>query len=187
MGWPCPRCSVGATVPGSGAWTGPIGRIVPWVVVGQRTARRRPWRRACWRCVKNCSGAATWASTARPRGWFLPDLAAGRVELDSFDFIEDLRLERGPFLHVFNAISLHGGLCASWPGTQMAAKTTVLALQEHWRSLGLPRYAKFDNDSVFQGTHRFADAFGRVIRLCLSLGVTPVFAPPGEHGFQADI
>ncbi|MBC7821559.1 MAG: hypothetical protein IAG10_32135 [Planctomycetaceae bacterium] len=28
---------------------------------------------------------------------------------------------------------------------------------------------------------------GRVIRLCLSLGVTPVFAPPNETGFQAAI
>jgi hypothetical protein len=28
-------------------------------------------------------------------------------------------------------------------------------------------------------------ALGRVIRLCLGLGVMPVFVPPGEIGFQA--
>jgi hypothetical protein len=60
-------------------------------------------------------------------------------------------------------------------------------MSEHWRSCGLPAYAQFDNDARFQGNHRFADSIGRVIRLCLSLGVTPVFTPPRETGFQAAI
>jgi hypothetical protein len=38
-----------------------------------------------------------------------------------------------------------------------------------------------------QGTRRWPDSVGRVIRLCLSLGVAPVFVPPGEMGFQAMI
>jgi hypothetical protein len=50
--------------------------------------------------------------------------------------------------------------------------------------MGCPVYAQFDNDPVFQGTHRFADAVGRVSRLCLALGVIPVFVPPLEHGMQ---
>lgn len=122
-----------------------------------------------------------------PRGWFLPDVAAGRAELDSFDIVQDLVIEGGTFVHVLNGVSLHGGLCASWPRTRITAKNTVQSLLQHWRQFGVPAYAKFDNDTVFQGTHRFADSFGRVTRLCLSLGVTPVFAPPGETGFQADI
>lgn len=122
-----------------------------------------------------------------PRGWFLPAVAAGRAELDSFDIVEDLVLQGGTFVHVLNGLSLHGGLPASWPRTQITAKNTVEALLEHWRQVGLPDYAKFDNDTVFQGAHQFPDTFGRVTRLCLSLGVTPVFVPPAEMGFQADI
>lgn len=38
---------------------------------------------------------------------------------------------------------------------------------------------------IFQGTHRYPDALGRVTRLCLSLDVVPVFVPPREMGFQA--
>lgn len=131
---------------------------------------------------------------APPRGWYLPGQASGRkglvvqaVELDSFDIVEDLVIEGGADVNVLTAISLHGGLCAAWPERQITAKITVAALIEHWRACGLPRYAKFDNDTVFQGAHQFADTFGRVTRLCLSLGVTPVFAPPRETGFQADI
>jgi hypothetical protein len=124
---------------------------------------------------------------APPRGWFLPEVAAGRAEVDSFDIVEDLVIQGGIFVHVLNGISLHGGLSASWPRSQITAKNTVESLLEHWRTFGLPSYAKFDNDTVFQGPHQFADTFGRVTRLCLSLGVTPLFAPPAEMGFQADI
>lgn len=124
---------------------------------------------------------------APPRGWFLPELAAGRAELDSFDLVEDLVIAGGGDVNVLTGISLHGGLCAAWPEGQITAKFTVQALVEHWREFGLPHYAKFDNDTVFQGAHQHADSFGRVTRLCLSLGVTPVFAPPRETGFQADI
>ena len=51
----------------------------------------------------------------------------------------------------------------------------------------MPAYAQFDNDTVFQGAHQYPDSIGRVMRMCLSLGVVPVFAPPREPGFQAAI
>jgi hypothetical protein len=121
-----------------------------------------------------------------PRGWFLSDLSAGRVELDSFDIIEDLAIVDGTYVNVLTGISLHGGLCVAWPNSKITAKFTVKRLIEHWRKVGRPKYAKFDNDTVFQGAHHHPDVFGRVTRLCLSLGVTPVFAPPHETGFQAD-
>jgi putative transposase len=122
-----------------------------------------------------------------PRGWFLSAVAAHRAELDSFDIIEDLVIEGGADVNILTGISTHGGLCAAWPRRQITAKITVESLLEHWREFGLPGYAKFDNDTVFQGAHQHPDAFGRVTRLCLSLGVTPVFAPPRETGFQAEI
>ena len=69
----------------------------------------------------------------------------------------------------------------------VTSERTVVSLVEHWRDVGLPGYAQFDNDMTFQGTHRYPDALGRVIRLCLSLDVVPVFVPPRETGFQAMI
>jgi putative transposase len=123
-----------------------------------------------------------------PRGWYLPAVAAGEVELDSFDSVEGLVIKGGPQVEVFNGISLHGGLPASWPVlAPVTAKFVVQALREHWQEVGLPTYAQFDNDMIFQGTHRYPDALGRVIRACLSLGVVPVFVPPQEMGFQAAI
>jgi transposase len=122
-----------------------------------------------------------------PKGWYLPRVAAARAELDSFDFVEGLVIRGGTDVMVLNTVSLHGGLCGSWLRSSWTAKATVATLMAYWREHGLPGYAQFDNDTIFQGAHQWPDSFGRVIRLCLQLGVTPVFAPPRETGFQAAI
>jgi hypothetical protein len=123
-----------------------------------------------------------------PRGWYLPDVAARRTELDSFDIVEGLIIKDGPEVEVLNGVSLHGGLVVSWPiAAPVTAVMTVASLVAHWQEVGLPGYAQFDNAMIFQGTHRYPDALGRVARMCLSLGVVPVFVPPREMGFQAMI
>lgn len=122
-----------------------------------------------------------------PPGWYLPQVAQGKAELDSFDIVEGLALTGGRRVEVLNGVSLHGGLPGAWPQGLVTAKTTVAALLEHWRQFGLPAYAQFDNDTIFQGTHSARDSLSRVVRVCLQLGVTAVFAPPRESGFQAAI
>ena len=121
---------------------------------------------------------------APPKGWYLPTVAAGRAELDCFDFIEGLKIANGPLIDVLTAKSLHGALTDAWPMASASARDTVPCLLERWQRDGLPAYAQFDNGTVFQGAHQFAHAVGRVSRLCLQLNVVPVFAPPLEHGMQ---
>jgi hypothetical protein len=124
---------------------------------------------------------------APPRGWYLPALAERTTELDSFDTIEGLRLKGGVEIEILTGVSLHGGLAAAWPGPPYTARRVVPALVEHWQAHGTPGYAQFDNALIFHGTHAYPDRIGRVSRLCLGLGVVPVFVPPREHGFQAAI
>ena len=143
-----------------------IGRILERHGVLDRRRRRRP---------------------APPAGWYLPDLRERRVELDSFDTIEGLRLRDGPDITVLTGVSLHGGLVAAWPERGITVHATINALVGHWQEVGLPGYAQFDNDARFVGSTTTSDAIGAVIRTCLALGVTPVFAPPRESGFQAAI
>jgi len=123
---------------------------------------------------------------APPSGWYLPKLAEGKAELDSFDGVEGLILEGAKNVEVLNGISLHGGLVCSFPRSRITAKITVNCILSHWREFGCPDYVQFDNATVFQGPRK-PDALGRVIRLALSLDVIPVFAPPRETGFQASI
>jgi len=122
--------------------------------------------------------------TAPPAGWYLPEVAAGNAELDAFDVIEDLPLEAGPRLDVLTTRALWGSVCGAWVSAELCARWLCERLQGHWQQYGCPAYAQFDNDSRFQGTHTHPDVLGQVIRFCLSLGVTPIFAPPREHGPQ---
>lgn len=124
---------------------------------------------------------------APPQGWYLPEVAAGRAEVDCFDFVEDLKIAEGPLVDLLTAKSLHGTLTDAWALKHRSAKHTVLCLRRRWQRDGLPDYAQFDNDTVFQGAHQFANAVGRISRLCLQLAVIPVFVPPLEHGMQNTI
>ncbi|MGK2886592.1 MAG: hypothetical protein ACSLE8_17765 [Rhodococcus sp. (in: high G+C Gram-positive bacteria)] len=107
-----------------------------------------------------------------------------KAELDSFDTVIGLLLRGGVDVDVLNGVSIHGGLVSSWPRGSITATMVVGLLIERWKEFGLPTYAQFDNDNVFQGPHQYPDVLGQVIRLCLLLEITPVFAPPREHGFQ---
>jgi putative transposase len=49
-----------------------------------------------------------------------------------------------------------------------------------WKRVGIPDFLQMDNDLAFWGSLKVPGAVGRVIRLCLSLNVTPVFIPRGE-------
>lgn len=123
-----------------------------------------------------------------PTGWYLPQLCAAKSELDSFDTVEGLCLADGPFVEVFNGISVHSSLVFSEPVTEAVKTDNVLRfLLAHWRTNGLPAYAQFDNAPIFIGSPKARSISSRVALLCLSLGVTPVYAPPYEFGFQSQI
>jgi hypothetical protein len=152
-----------------------------------RTAEQLPSRITIYRVLARhgvLDGVHRQRRPAPPKGWYLPDLAAGQAEIDSFDFIEDLKIAGGPLVNVLTGTSLHGALAEAWIMERPSARATLQALVERWRREGLPTYAQFDNDTIFQGAHQFADTVGRISRLCLALGVVPVFAPPREPGFQ---
>ena len=111
---------------------------------------------------------------APPKGWYLPEVVAGRAELDCFDFVEGLKIVDGPVVDVLTAKSLHEALTDAWVVAK-STKSTLPCLLERWTRYGLPRYAQFDNDTVFQGAHQFANTVGAVSRLCLQLSIVPVF------------
>jgi hypothetical protein len=124
--------------------------------------------------------------TPPPPGWYLPDLVNRKAELDSFDIVERLYLHGGTEVQFFNGISLHGSLIHSFPKNVINAENTVQMLILHWQQFGLPKYVQFDNDMVFQGPRK-PNTVGKVIRLCLSLDVVPIFTTPYEQGFQGKI
>src|SRR4029453_13443508 len=73
-----------------------------------------------------------------PPGWYLPGVAAGSAELDSFDTVEGLTFEGGLRIEVLNVVSLHGGLPGSWPQLLVPARTVVGAPAAPRRAVGRP-------------------------------------------------
>jgi len=122
---------------------------------------------------------------APPRGWYLPEVACQRAELDTFDFVQGLVIQGGFDVEVLTGTALHSGLIGAWPGPPFTARVTLDHLLTHWRQVGLPDYAQFDNDTRFQGPHQYRGVISRVMRACLSLQVVPVFTPVNEPAFQA--
>jgi putative transposase len=59
--------------------------------------------------------------------------------------------------------------------------TTILDfLLPAWRKLGLPKVLQMDNGLEFRGSNRYPRSPGQLLRVCLDLGVEPLFIPPHE-------
>jgi putative transposase len=66
------------------------------------------------------------------------------------------------------------------------AQTIVDFLVAAWQRRGLPKVLQMDNALEFRGSNRYPRSFGKVVRLCLNLGVEPLFIPqhePWRNGF----
>jgi len=123
-----------------------------------------------------------------PRGWYLPLLAAGAAELDSFDIVEGLVIEGSIEVEVFNAMSLHGRLPGSWPQGRFTAQHVMSCLLDHWQIHGLPHYVQFDNAPCSRGPSPMptpwavscACACNWESPLCLLLHARPASRPPSR-------
>lgn len=67
------------------------------------------------------------------------------------------------------------------------ASEVMNALITAWKVLGIPKYSQFDNQQVFSGSERRFRWFSRIIKLCLSLDIEPVFIPFREPWRMAEI
>lgn len=89
-------------------------------------------------------------------------------------------LEGGPKVFAFHTIDLQTHAIAQ----TLSTDKTALMVREHalqaWQTLGLPDGLQMDNDSAFTGGGKAPRRFGDFVRLCLSLGIEPLFLPVGE-------
>jgi transposase len=94
-------------------------------------------------------------------------------------------LQGGQKVYFFHLVDV-----ACWypHGIVMGDKSTDTALAflvDSWQTVGLPQIAQFDNEMTFTGG-RWAHRLGRVVRLCLALGIAVWFIPfytPKRNGF----
>lgn len=95
------------------------------------------------------------------------------------DFVGPCYL-RGPIrFYSLNTVDLATGRCGAQPVLR-GKDTIVEALWATWLRLGLPKYLQVDNEAVFYGSPTHPRGMGKLIRLCLPLGIEPCFIPVKE-------
>jgi len=89
-------------------------------------------------------------------------------------------LEGGAKVFVFHTVDLETRALEQ----TIRPDKTVTSVRAHllatWQTLGVPHRLQLDNDAAFTGGERTSRRFGTVVRLCLYVGIEPVFLPPGE-------
>jgi len=67
-----------------------------------------------------------------------------------------------------------------YPLKDKTSKSIATALIDFWKSYSMPDFLQMDNELSFRGSNRHPRSLGLVLRLALSLGITPIFIPPAE-------
>jgi hypothetical protein len=92
----------------------------------------------------------------------------------------------GEVVQTFNTVEVSSNDVYS---TSHATKTAVAAcehLLQTWQQLGIPDVAQFDNESAFSGgNHPWV--LGKVVRLCLYMGIEVLFIPLGEPDYNSPV
>jgi hypothetical protein len=92
----------------------------------------------------------------------------------------------GERVQTFNTVDLYSNDVYS---SSYATKTAACAgehLLQTWQQLGVPDMAQFDNESAFSGG-KHPWVLGKVVRLCLYMGIDILFIPLGEADYNSPV
>lgn len=81
------------------------------------------------------------------------------------------------FLNIIDTENHHAGV---YPIEDKSSMSVACGLIDFWSNYGVPDYLQMDNELSFRGSNRHPRSLGLVLRLALSLRVTPIFIPPAE-------
>lgn len=119
----------------------------------------------------------------RPKGVDYPAPAAVFPnDVHQADFIGPRFLNAGQNkcrFYVLNCVDIVTKRCAVQAITNGKSHTDK-AIWSIWRRLGVPKYLQVDNEMTFCGSPNAPRSLGPLIRLCLPMGVEPVFIPMRE-------
>lgn len=116
-----------------------------------------------------------------PKGANYPALKATCSNfMHQFDVVGPRYLKTDGRFYSANAIDVYDRRCCINPIRRQTKTDIVASLLRCFRLLGIPKYLQMDNKLPMRGSNRYPHSFGLVIRLCLYLGIQPVFIPIGE-------
>ena len=116
-----------------------------------------------------------------PRGADYPALKAICSNfMHQFDVVGPRYLKTDGRFYSANAIDAYDRRCCINPVRRQTKSDILASLIRCWYVLGIPEYLQMDNKLPMRGSNRYPHSFGLIIRLCLYLGIQPIFIPIGE-------
>lgn len=108
-----------------------------------------------------------------------PVVTASNV-LHQMDNVGPRYLKNDGRFYAINIMDAHDRRVRVNPKRRQNKDAIVVAMLRSWEYLGLPDFLQMDNMLSTQGSHKYPHSLGLVIRLCLHLGIQPVFIPIKE-------
>ena len=116
-----------------------------------------------------------------PKGTNYPALTVDHSNfMHQFDLVGPRYLKTDGRFYSANAIDAYDRRCCINPVRRQTKTDIVASLLRCFAVLGIPEYLQMDNKLPMRGSNRYPHSFGLVIRLCLYLGIQPVFIPVSE-------
>ncbi|MFQ6032511.1 MAG: helix-turn-helix domain-containing protein [Candidatus Zixiibacteriota bacterium] len=116
-----------------------------------------------------------------PKGVDYPSLGITKSNtLHQFDVLGPRYLKTDGRFYSANIIDAYDRRCSVNPIRRQTKTDITHALIRSWQTLGIPLYLQMDNKLPARGSNRYPHSFGLVIRLCLKLGIQPIFIPLKE-------
>lgn len=120
----------------------------------------------------------------QPKGKEYPVISNGKPnDVHQFDIVGPRHLhstEKGIRFYAANSIDVGSHKVSINIIEDKRDISIVNAMIDAWIRLGLPRYLQMDNFLSLRGSNLHPHSFGIVIRLCLHLGIQPIFIPLNE-------
>lgn len=116
-----------------------------------------------------------------PKGVDYPSLEITKSNyLHQFDVVGPRYLKADGRFYSANIIDAYDRRCSVNPIRRQTKIDIANTLIHCWQTLGIPTYLQMDNKLPARGSNRYPRSFGLVIRLCLELGIQPIFIPIKE-------
>ena len=117
----------------------------------------------------------------QPSGKQYPDLKRIFSDLiQQADLVGPRYIHKDGHFYSLNVIDLESYLAAINPCRSKADLQVAESLLRSWKTIGKPDFLQMDNELSFRGSNRHPHSLGLVIRMCLALGIQPIFIPNGE-------
>ncbi len=124
---------------------------------------------------------------ARPTGGYFPHpTSTSRFVLHALDWTSRY-LEGGAKVFAFHTLDLETRAIAQTLSTDKSHQTVWSQALRAWKTLGIPDGLQLDNDAVFCGGYKAPRVFGQFVRLCLYVGIEPIFLPVREPERNGDV